>query len=241
VIELQDVCVSYEGFEALSHVDLGVRPAEAVAFIGPIGSGKSTLLKLLNGIVLPDRGCYRFDGEMVTARRLREPGFSKGLHRRIGLLFQNPDTQLFCPEVHDEVAFGPRQLGLEEAAVEERVRDCLRLLGVEHLARRAPHNLSEGEKRSVALASVLALNPEVLALDEPMNGLDPRTKRRMREVIHSLSAAGKTILCSTHDFAYVDGLFARAVVISRDHRIVRDGEYGAVMADRAFLEAQNIV
>jgi cobalt/nickel transport system ATP-binding protein len=241
VIELQDVSFSYDGVPALSHVDLRIQPGESVAFIGPIGSGKSTLLKLLNGIVLADHGRYLLAGEEVTRGRLREESFSRRLHQRIGFLFQNADAQLFCPEVRDEVAFGPRQLGLEESEVAVRVEDCLRLLSVAHLARRAPHHLSEGEKRCVALASVLALNPQVIALDEPMNGLDPRTKRLIREVIASLAAAGKTILCSTHDFAYVDGLFSRAVVIARDHSVVRDDGYGAVLTDRAFLEELNIV
>jgi cobalt/nickel transport system ATP-binding protein len=241
VIELRDVCCSYDGAPALSHVDLLVRQGEAVAFIGPIGSGKSTLLKLVNGIVLPDTGRYFLAGEEITRARLKEGGAARRMHRRIGFLFQNVDAQLFCPEVYDEVAFGPRQLGLDEADVDERVRDCLQLLDVGHLVHRAPHHLSEGEKRSVALAAVLALNPEILALDEPMNGLDPRTKRLMREVILSLHSAGKTILCSTHDFAYVEDLFARAVVISRDHSIARDGEYRAVLADHAFLADQNIV
>lgn len=241
MIELRDISFSYDGVPALSHVDLRVRQGEAIAFIGPIGSGKSTLLKLVNGIVLPDSGRYFLAGEEITRQRLKEGSFARRMHQRIGFLFQNVDAQLFCPVVYDEVAFGPRQLGLDEAGVDERVRDCLQLLGIDHLARRAPHHLSEGEKRSVALASVLALNPEVLALDEPMNGLDPRTKRLMREVILSLNAAGKTILCSTHDFAYVEDLFARAVVISQDHSIARDGEYRSILADRVFLADLNIV
>lgn len=241
MIELHDVCFSYAGVPALSHVDLSVGRGEAVAFIGPIGSGKSTLLRLINGIVLPDSGRYVLEGEEITRARLKDGLFARRLHQTIGFLFQNVDAQLFCPEVYDEVAFGPRQLGLDDAAVDGRVRDCLELLGITDLAHRAPHHLSEGEKRCVALASVLSLNPEVLALDEPMNGLDPRTKRRMREVILSLNSAGKTILCSTHDFAYVEDLFERAVVISRDHSVVRDGDYRAVLADRDFLVDSNIV
>ncbi len=241
MIELQDVSFSYDGVAALSHIDLCIRRGESVAFIGPIGSGKSTLLKLVNGIVLPDSGRYLLEGEEVNRKRLREEGFARRMHQRIGFLFQNAEAQLFCPEVHDEVAFGPMQLDLDEAGVGQRVTDCLQLLGITHLERRAPHHLSEGEKRCVALASVLALNPQVLALDEPMNGLDPRRKRLMKEVILSLVEAGKTILCSTHDFAYVEGLFSRAVVISGDHSVARDDEYAAVLADRAFLEDLNIV
>jgi cobalt/nickel transport system ATP-binding protein len=240
VIRLHGVSYSYEGCPALRDVDLDVACGDAVAFIGPNGSGKSTLLKLLNGIVLPDSGSYVFDGEAVTRQSLKDQVFAKRFHQRIGFLFQNPDSQLFCSSVREEIAFGPRQMGFPEEEVAARVADCSELLGIPHLAEKAPWHLSEGEKRTVALASVLALNPEVLALDEPMNGLDPRSKRAMRELILSLIAAGKTILCSTHDFAYVDGLFARAIVISRDHSIARDDEYAAILADADFLDRLNI-
>jgi len=241
MIELCDVSYSYDGIPALSHVTLRVQQGESVAFIGPNGSGKSTLLKLINGIVLPAGGSYFFEGEDITRARLQDTRFAKRMHQRIGLLFQNVDAQLFCTAVYDEVAFGPRQMGFDQDAVDARVRDCLQLLSIEHLACRAPYHLSEGEKRKVALASVLALNPEVLALDEPMNGLDPKTKRFIREVTLSLIAAGKTILCSTHDFTYVDGLFARAVVISEQHCIVRDDDYRAVLDEPAFLASLNII
>lgn len=240
MIDLRAVSYAYENVQALSHIDLQVRRGESVAFIGPNGSGKSTLLKLINGIVLPDSGSYVFEGEEITRKRLKDPGFSKRIHQRIGFLFQNADAQLFCPVVHDEIAFGPRQMGLDEVGVDARVRDCLKLLSIEHLARRAPYHLSEGEKRKVALASVLALNPDVLVLDEPMNGLDPKTKRFIRDVILSLIAAGKTILCATHDFTYGEGLFVRGIVISSDHTIVRDDEYQKILADSAFLASQNI-
>ncbi len=241
MIELRDVSCSYDGITALSRISLRVLPGESVAFIGPNGSGKSTLLKLLNGVVLPEAGTYLFDGEEITPARLRDARFAKKMHQRIGLLFQNVDAQLFCPTVYDEIAFGPRQMGFDGDVVDARVRDCLELLGITHLGARAPYTLSEGEKRRVALAAVLALNPEVLALDEPMNGLDPKTKRFIREVIRSLSGAGKTILCSTHDFSYVEGLFARAVVISVDHSIVRDGDYTATLGETDFLARHNIL
>ena len=241
MIELRDVSYSYAQSEALRHVDLRVARGESVAILGPNGSGKSTLLKLLNGIVLPDTGSYIFDGVEITAKKLKDSAFGKGFHQRVGFLFQNADTQLFCPSVYEEIAFGPRQMGLDEAEVEARTLDCMRLVGVERLRSRAPYHLSEGEKRKVALASVLALNPEVIVLDEPMNGLDPKAKRFMRDLVLSLHAAGKTILCSTHDFKYVDGLFARGVVLSEAHLIVRDGGYEAILADADFLSAHNIL
>ena len=240
MIRLLNVSCAYDGCPALRDVTLHVAPGETVALIGPNGSGKSTLLKLLNAVVLPDAGSYRFSGEEVSRQRLKDPRFARGLHQKIGFLFQRSDSQLFCPSVREEIAFGPRQMGLSEREVAERVSDCAALLRVGQLMERAPWHLSEGEKRKVALASVLALNPDVLTLDEPMNGMDPRTKRLLRELLLSLGRAGKTILCATHDFAYVEGLFTRAVVFSEDHRIVREGPFETVVSDRDFLESVNL-
>jgi cobalt/nickel transport system ATP-binding protein len=242
MIRLVDVSFWYEGRrEALRHVNLHVSAGESVAFIGPNGSGKSTLMKMLNGIALPEQGSYFYKGEEITRKKMKDPLFSKPFHKAIGFLFQNSDTQLFCPRVYDEIAFGPRQVGLMETEVDARVLDCLRLLRIEHLAPRTPYHLSEGEKRKVAFASILALNPEVLVLDEPMSGLDPKTKRSIREVIQALHGAGKAILCSTHDFAYVDGLFTRCVVLSDGHTIIRDDGYRVIREDSAFLAECNIL
>ena len=241
MITLDGVSCSYGEGDVLAQVDLAIARGEAVAIIGPNGCGKSTLLKLLNGIVLPREGRYRFDGEEISARSLKDPRFAKRFHQRIGFLFQNSDAQLFCPAVQDEVAFGPRQMGLGEEEVSRRVEDCLQLLGIGKLRSRVPYHLSEGEKRKVALAAVLALNPEVLVLDEPMNGLDPRMKHFLREIIQSLNQSAKTILCSTHDFKYIDGLFRTALVLGEDHRVARIGPYHDIINDKVFLRAQNIL
>ena len=241
MIELAGVSCTYGEGDVLSDLELRIPRGEAVAIIGPNGCGKSTLLKLLNGLVPAHRGHYRFDGEEITPARLGEPRFAKRFHQRIGFLFQNADAQLFCPAVRDEIAFGPRQMGFEEAEVDRRVEDCLALLGIEKLRERVPYHLSEGEKRKVALAAVLALNPEVLVLDEPMNGLDPRMKHFLKDLLVALHAAGKTVLCSTHDFKYVDGVFRTAVVLGEDHRLVRTGPYHEIVSDKAFLRAQNII
>ena len=241
MLQLCDVSFSYAETEALSHIDLHVRQGEAVALVGPNGCGKSTALKMLNGLALPDNGSYAFDGEEVTERKLRDKAYAKRFHQRIGFLFQNPDSQLFCPVVYDDIAFGPRQMGFSEEEVEARVLTCLDLLDIGRLRQRIPYQLSEGEKRKVALAGVLALNPEVLTLDEPMNGLDPKTKRFLRDFLFDLKHAGKTIVCATHDFAYLDGVFDKAVVFSGEHRVIRTGCYGEIMADRSFLEEHNIL
>jgi cobalt/nickel transport system ATP-binding protein len=241
MISLRDVSFSYADAPALAHIDLAIGRGEALALIGPNGSGKSTLLKLLTGIVHPDSGTYHFDGEEISRARFKDPRLSKVFHQRVGFLFQNSDAQLFCTSVYDEIAFGPRQMGLSEGQIEQRVMDSLGLLQIEDLSRRIPYHLSGGEKRKVALASVLALNPDVLVLDEPMNALDPRTKHFLRDFLISMHAAGKTIVCATQDFEYVDGVFDHVAVFSMRHEIARTGAYAEILGDRGFLKANNII
>jgi len=241
MIRLEDVSVAYDGKSAVRGISVEIRRGESVAILGPNGSGKSTLLKLINGIVLPDSGRYQFDGVELTKARLKDQSFAKRFHQRIGFLFQNPDIQLFCASVREEVEFGPRQMGLAEEEVEARVSDCMKLLRVENLASRAPWHLSEGEKRKAALASILALNPDVLTLDEPMNGIDPKTRRFFLELLASLNASGKTIVCATHDLRSMQGLLHTAVVISEGHNLVRTGPYEEIVSDHSFLETVNLL
>ena len=146
MIHLRNVSYAYEGCEALCAIDLDISRGESVAFIGPNGSGKSTLLKLLNAIVLPDNGSYVFDGESVTRTSLKDQSFARSFHQRIGFLFQNPEAQLFCPSVEEEISFGPRQMGCAEEVVAGRIEDCLKLLDIAHLAKRPPWHLSGGGK-----------------------------------------------------------------------------------------------
>jgi cobalt/nickel transport system ATP-binding protein len=241
LIELRGISFAYPEAPALRGVDLSVEEGDSVAIIGPNGSGKSTLLRTLAGLAPSFSGTYRFDGEAMTAARLSDERAAKAFHRRVGLLFQDSDAQLFCASVFEEIAFGPRQMGLCEAEIGTRVSGLIRLFDLDGLESRVPYHLSGGEKRKVALASVLALNPDLLCLDEPMGGLDPRTKRGLSSLLRSLNAAGKTIVCATHDFEYVGGIFRRAVALSRDGRVARDGPYDEIIGDRAFLEAMNIV
>lgn len=241
MIELRDVSFSYPEAPVLRGIDLRIEEGESVAIIGPNGSGKSTLLKLLCGLVPTFSGSFDFDGKALNAALLADAHSAKAFHRRMGLLFQDSDAQLFCSSVYDEIAFGPRQMGLCETEVAGRVKDLLGLFGLERYESRVPYHLSGGEKRKVALASVLALNPDVICFDEPMGGLDPKTKHALRDLIRSLNVPGKTIICATHDFEYVDGLFGRAVVLSQEGRKVRDGPYVEVLADKDFLKTMNII
>ncbi|MCE5220596.1 MAG: energy-coupling factor ABC transporter ATP-binding protein [Clostridium sp.] len=242
MIDIKNVSYKYDTkVLALKDINFHVNEGEAIALIGVNGSGKSTLMKLLNGLIIPDSGSYLFEGEEINYKKLQNEKFSKAFHKKIGFVFQNSEVQLFCSNVYDEIAFGPRQMGMDEEEVKKRVEDTLKLLKIDELRNRQPYHLSGGEKKKVSIASVVVLNPDVYIFDEPMNGLDPKTKRFLKEFMITINNAGKTILCSTHDFEYVKGVFKRAVVFSSDHTIIRDGIYDEIMNDTTFLYNNNII
>lgn len=240
MIEIKEGFFKYKDIEVLKDINVKIKEGESVALIGANGSGKSTFLKLINGMIFSTKGKFYFNGEEITRKKLEESKFSKLFHKKVGFVFQNSDAQLFCASVYEEVAFGPRQMGMDEDEVRKRVEDCLRLLDIEDLDHREPYNLSGGEKKRVAIAAVLALNPEVLVLDEPMNGIDPKGKKFLRELLIKLNRSGKTIICSTHNFEYVQGLFKRVLVFSENHNIIRDDSYETVIDDNDFLIKYNI-
>ncbi|BCN29354.1 energy-coupling factor ABC transporter ATP-binding protein [Anaeromicropila herbilytica] len=241
MIEIKEVYYSYSEEVALNNINLAINKGEAVALLGPNGSGKSTLLKLMNGIISPSRGTYKFNNEEITEKRLRDNRFAKELHQKIGFIFQNSDTQLFCSNVYDEIAFGPRQMGISESEVEKRVEDCLELLSIDKLKDKTPYHLSGGEKRKVAIACVLSLNPEVLVLDEPMNGLDPRTQRWLVEFLTRLNKAGKTLITSTHNLELVHEISNRAILFDETHSIVADMPTNKLLEDVELLKKVNLV
>ncbi len=241
MIQLEQVFYAYDGIAALQNVTLHIAKGEAVAFMGPNGSGKSTLFMLLNGIILPQGGSYRFDGEEITAKKLRDAQFAKLFHQKIGFVFQNADTQLFCSNVYDEIAFGPRQMGFPENEVAQRVNDCLELLNLQGFENRQPYHLSGGEKRKVAIACVLSLNPEVLVLDEPMSGLDPRTQRWLAEFLMQLQQAGKTLLTSTHNLELVAEISRRAILFDENHTILADLPTETMLGNAGLLQQANLV
>ena len=229
------------GVEALAAVDLAVDRGERLAILGANGSGKSTLLKLLAGLVEPTRGTVEAFGARIDGGALRDEATAQGFRRRVGMVFQSADAQLFNPTVRDEVAFGPLHLDLPHDEIVARVDDTLAMLGLGALADRAPYNLSGGEKKKVALASVLSINPEVLMLDEPTNGLDPRTQEWLIELLEQLHHAGKTIVVATHQLDLLERLVDRAVVLGEDHRPAADGPLADVLADRELLLSVNLI
>jgi len=230
-----------ERFSALEDVSVEVRSGEKVALLGANGCGKSTLLKILDGLLFADAGTYRAFGELVTEDNLEDEQFSMGFRSRLGFIFQNSDAQVFSPTVREEIAFGPLQLGWPRRKIERRISDVLEMLEITELADRAPFQLSGGEKKRVAIASVLVMNPDVLLFDEPTAALDPRTQAWLVELILELNRAGKTIVMATHDLDILDIVADRCVVFSEDHRVATEGPPAAVLADRRLLLDVNLI
>jgi len=231
VVSLQGVGFSYpDGRRALDGVDLHIHHGERVALLGPNGAGKTTLVLHLNGILLPQEGTVAVAGIPVT-----RPNFVE-VRRRVGVVFQDPDDQVFMPTVYEDVAFGPANLGLRGEALEARVDAALEAVGMQERRRRAPHHLSYGERRLVAIATVLAMEPEILVLDEPSANLDPAGRRELAEVVRRL---GLTLLMVTHDLPYALQLCDRAVVLGGG-RIAADGPIGQILADGALMAAHRL-
>jgi len=241
VFEIANVAYAYEGNQvALDQVNLAVRAGEALAILGANGSGKSTLLKLMDGLYFPEHGSIRFFGRPITEDALREDAYNFAFRRQVGLVFQDPDVQLFSPSVLEEVAFAPLQLGLPRDEVDRRVESALRALRIEKLRDRSPHRLSGGEKRRVALASVLTLQPEVWLLDEPSTGLDPRSYSWLVEFMLEQRRLGKTIVLATQDLTVAEEIATRICVFSEDHRIVASDEPERILRDHDLLHRCNL-
>ena len=229
---LEDVTVELGGRAALRDVSFSVAPGERVALLGVNGSGKTTLLKLLDGLVHPNRGTVRWHGEPLDARALSGAAFRRRFRGAVGLVFQNVDAMLFHPTVADEVAFGPRQLGV--ADVDVRVRRWAERFGIEGLLERPPFELSGGEKKRVALAAVLALEPEVLLLDEATAGLDPASQAVLVDVLDELS--GLTVIASTHDVSLAGDLGTRALLLAPGRPgVLYDGPPAALFGNAELL------
>jgi len=233
-IEISNLKYRYhDGTEALRDVSLRVEPGECVGLIGPNGSGKSTLLLHLNGI-LPEKisadGAVKIFGGSITAKNLET------IRRQVGLVFQDPDDQLFCPTVQEDVAFGPQQLGLSETDVAARVHRALEQVGLHGFDHRATHHLSYGEKRRACLAGVLACEPKILVLDEPTSDLDPRGRREFKALLREIPA---TKLIATHDLEMVVELCSRAIVLDRG-AVIADGPVAELLGDEALMLAHGL-
>lgn len=231
LVAARDLCFAYpDGQAALEEVSFTIHHGESVAVIGGNGAGKSTLLLHLNGVLTPSRGEVRIGDFPITRENLAE------VRRTVGMIFQDADDQLFMPTVFDDVAFGLLHQGLAADDVEVRVMQALETVGAAHLRARPPYRLSGGEKRAVAIAGVLVMQPSILVMDEPSSGLDPAARRRL---IQLLASFDHTKIIATHDLDLVLDLCSRVLVMNRG-RIEADGLPGEVFADTGLLERCNL-
>ena len=242
IFETKDLDYDYPGnIPALRQLILSIGPGELVALLGANGSGKSTLLKLMDGLIFPTGGEMLAFGKSLSEKAFKDTQFVKEFRRRVGLVFQDADVQLFCPTVWDEVTFGPLQLGISKDEVISRSTEALKLLNIDHLRERPPYRLSGGEKKKVALASVLSLQPQVLLLDEPTNGLDPWSQGSLIDFLLRWAGNDKCMVFSTQDLDIVEEVATRVIVLGNDHEIVADGEPEKFLSDPDFLLKTNLI
>jgi len=242
IIKAEGVHYSYYNkFPALDGIDLEINAGEKFAVIGSNGSGKSTLLQILAGLLFPSKGHILFHGHELSEGSLKEKDFLRFFREKVGFVFQDSDIQLFCPTVQDELLFGPLQLELGKDKAMQRAEEIMIMLKIEALRDRPSYMLSGGEKKRVAIGSVLTMNPEVLLLDEPTSGLDPKTQVFLLELVLALNQAGKTIVIATHDLSLVDELQCRVAVLSEEHRIENTGSAEDILKDEELLLRVNLI
>jgi cobalt/nickel transport system ATP-binding protein len=242
IFEARNLNYDYPGnIPALRQVNFVIGAGELVALVGANGSGKSTLLKLLDGLIFPTHGELLAFGQPLSEKALKDGAFGAEFRRRVGLVFQDPDVQLFSSTVWDEVTFGPLQLGISKDEVLSRGKEALELLNIAHLRERPPYLLSGGEKKKVALACVLSLHPRVLLLDEPIADLDPRSQGNLIDFLFQWSNKSNSMVFSTQDLDIVEEIATRVIVIGVEHNILADGKPEEFLSDPDFLLRTNLV
>jgi len=242
VFELNNVSFAYNRkFTALNNITLAINKGELVAIIGANGTGKSTMLSLLDGLTFPSTGIFKAFGNILTEQMLNNFERQLSFRKRVGFVFQNPDIQLFCPTVKEDILFGPLHLGVEKREIHERFEKIVECMKIKHLLERTPHELSIGEKKKIAIASVLIIEPDVLLLDEPTAGLDPQTTRDIIAILFNEHSAGKTIIFATHDLHIVEEMAETVQVFGADHSIIRSGKTEEILLDQKFLQENNLI
>jgi cobalt/nickel transport system ATP-binding protein len=233
-LEISGLAYAYpDGNQALYGVNLSINQGERVALLGPNGAGKTTLVLHLNGIIPTMQGQVRVAGELVDSKDAES---IKSIRHKVGIVFQDPDDQLFMPTVGQDVAFGPYNAGLRGIELEKAVKEALELVGMSEFIDRPPHHLSFGQRRRVAVATVLAMKPEILVMDEPSSNLDPAARRELAEIITSLDV---TLLMVTHDLPFAYELCQRAVILSAGV-VAADDEISSVLANKQLLNAHRL-
>jgi cobalt/nickel transport system ATP-binding protein len=240
VFELRDVYFEYDRVPALQGLSVQIAQGESVALLGANGSGKSTLLRILDALYFPSQGQFFFTGEPLIPEALQQENFALSFRRRVALVFQNPDVQLFNPTVFDEVAFGPLQMQWSKDEVLSKVNATMELMGIANLRDRPPYRLSGGEKKRVALASVFVLDPDVLLLDEPTSTLDPRSQSQLIDLIQEWKGSSKTVITATHQLEIVDDIATRVLVLEQGS-VGATGKPAEILSDYDLLLRANLV
>jgi len=240
LFELAGLTYRYEGVTAIDDLSLAIQEGSRIALLGANGSGKSTLLRLLDGLIFGQSGTIAFCGGEVSEEHLLDDAFALAFRRSVGMVFQNPDVQLFNPTVFDEVAFGPLQLRWATSMIRDRVDEILDRLRIGHLRNRVPQRLSGGEKKRVALASVLVLDPAVLLLDEPTAALDPRSQSEMIDLMMEWGGGSKSVITATHDLGDLEAIADHCFVLDGG-KLVAEGRPDSILADRDLLRRTNLI
>lgn len=220
MIQLKDVSFQYGERTVLDHVSLDVLDSKCTVIDGPNGCGKSTLFRIINGLEFARTGEYLLDGESITKEKMKDETFAKKLHKKIGYLFQDSEMQLFTSSVEDEIAFGLFQLGMDRDKIQNLVEKYIDLLGLQEVRKSAPFNLSGGEKKRCALAAVLAMEPEILVLDEPISGLDEDGQEWITSFLDTLKEKGKTILIASHQKDFIASVADITISMDKYHHVV---------------------
>jgi cobalt/nickel transport system ATP-binding protein len=242
IFSLRGVGYSYPGnIPALKDISLTINRGDRVAVIGANGTGKSTLLTLLDALIFASHGTVSAFGRELSEKSMRDAAAQRDFRRRVGFVFQNPEVQLFCPTVREDIVFGPLQFGVDHNEIRRRLDAIAGTMRISHLLDRSPHQLSIGEKKKAAIASVLIMEPEVLLLDEPTAGLDPQTNRDIIDVLVQTHAAGKTVVMATHDLHIVEEIADVVHVFGAEKSIIRSGTAEEILTDGEFLQANNLV
>jgi cobalt/nickel transport system ATP-binding protein len=240
LFDLDTVTYRFNRIVAVDALSMAIPSGTRIGLLGANGSGKSTLLRILDGLYFPESGHVRFGGEELTESRLADDDFAHRFRRRVGLLFQNPDVQLFNATVFDEVAFGPLQLRLPAAEARARVMDTLERLRLTHLRDRVPHRLSGGEKKRVALASVLVMDPDVLLLDEPTDALDPRSQSQLIDLLMTWAGGSKSVITATHHLGILEEIADLCFVLDQG-RLVAERTPAQLLQDQDLLDRTNLI
>ena len=242
IFEIKEAEYTYPGgVPALAGISMDIKKGSRIAIMGANGSGKSTLLAMLDGLIFPAKGAVKAFGRELTEAALNDADFAKTFRSKTGFVFQNPEVQLFCPTVREDIAFGPLCMGMLPGDAEKRVHEIAVELGVEDLLDRPPHRLSIGEKKKVAIATALVLGPEVIIMDEPTAGLDPTTTRHIIDMLVKAGKDGRTVITATHDLHIVEEIADTVYIIGKDKKIAASGPAAEILGNSALLHDNNLV